>query len=65
MDMQQSREHDAAKVRIPSDVCRRCPDCGEGNAATIPDAPEVQTEAEQREMRKVTVSTRVKMSQRR
>ena len=64
MDIQQSREHDDAEVRIPSDVSRRCSDCREGNAAASPDAPEVQTDAEQREMRKVTETTRMKRSQR-
>lgn len=64
MDMQQSREHDDAEVRIPSDVSRRCSDCREGNAAASPDAPEVQTKAKQREMRKVTETTRMKTSQR-
>lgn len=53
------------EVRIPSDICRRCSDCGEeANAATIPDAPESADGSPVREMRKVTVST-VKMSQRR
>lgn len=51
------------EVRFPSDVCRGRADFGEVDTAVIPEALEMQTEAERREARKVIVTTRTKTSQ--
>lgn len=50
-------------VRFPSDVGRGRADFGEVDTAVIPEALEMQTEAERREARKVIVTTRTKASQ--